>query len=135
VQRDRSCGRRALSWLHGFPPESIKDRLLLWTAVKFLNVLITYLLREGGKARAPFLSWVLALSEPSCMEAETCGVLSVPNCRIDLRVRTWSPSLGEDMDPVIGFGKVSLVYAFRFRRDVCLGYLARIHRFTNRRFF
>jgi hypothetical protein len=89
----------------------------------------------GGKARAPFFSWVPALSEPTCIEAGTTGVPSVPNCRIGRRVGTWSPSLDENLDPVIGLGKVSLVCAIGFRRDVCLEVPTGIHRFANRYFF
>jgi hypothetical protein len=42
----------------------------------------------------------------------------------------WSPSCAGTLDPVTGLGRASLVCAFGFRQGVCLGYLARSHRFA-----
>ena len=45
------------------------------------------------------------------MEAGRGGVPRALACRIEHSVGTWSPSLGKDLDPVMGLGRASLVCA------------------------
>jgi hypothetical protein len=52
------------------------------------NVPLTYLLHGGEKACIPFLSWILALSRLTCMEAGRGGVPMAPAYRIGCNVMT-----------------------------------------------
>jgi hypothetical protein len=83
------------------------------------------------KACVPYLSWVMALSGPTCMESGAGGVPRASICCIGYSVGTWSPSLDGDLEPVTCLGRLVLSMLLGSYEACIEGYLAGIHRFTN----
>jgi hypothetical protein len=108
-------------------PVSIEDRPLLWMAVRSQTYYPEHILAYGsGKAcyslimgagsfQTDCYGWIIGWRCKHCIEAGP-QVLGA-----------WSPSLGGDLDPLIGVEQVDLVYA-RGIDEACVSrYPARLH--------